>query len=214
MNASPTQPTLRVRQRKEREELILSEAERLLSEHGYQNLVMEQLAERVGIGKGTIYLHFPRKEDLVGAIVERGLEQLTSNIDEMAGRTEEPASERIEAVMHRIIDGHIGWTRMFEGSDARELLEGLRHGQSMNHRVSGLLQAMARLIDQGKAAGEFDETVDSMVAVVALFAVIRSLTSSNLVGHLPGERADIISASIRLVFRGLLVRPGDKEAAR
>jgi AcrR family transcriptional regulator len=214
MRASTIRPTLRVRQRQEREELIITEAERLLSEHGYQNLVMEQLAERVGIGKGTIYLHFPRKEDLIGAIVARGLEQLTSYIIEMGDRTSETARERIEVVMHRLIDGHAGWMRMFEGSDARELLEGLRRGQSMADQTTGLLQAMARLVDQGKAAGEFDETVDSTVAVVALFGVVRSLTHSTLIGHLPGNRSDIINASISLIFRGLLARPGDTEAAQ
>jgi AcrR family transcriptional regulator len=214
MNASPIKPTLRARQRQEREELIITEAERLVSEHGYQNLIMEQLAERVGIAKGTIYLHFPRKEDLIGAIVERGLERLTLYIDELGGRTAETARERIEAVMHRLIDGHTGWMRMFEGSDARALLEGLRRGQSMDDRISGMLQAMARLVDQGKAAGEFDQTVDSMIAVIALFAVVRSQTSSTLVEHLPGSRPDIIDASIRLIFRGLLARPADMEAAR
>ncbi len=48
----------RERQRAEREVLILNEAERVLSEHGYHELIMEQLADRVGIAKGTIYLHF------------------------------------------------------------------------------------------------------------------------------------------------------------
>jgi hypothetical protein len=84
----------------------------------------------------------------------------------------------------------------------------------MDDRISGMLQAMARLVDQGKAAGEFDQTVDSMIAVIALFAVVRSQTSSTLVEHLPGSRSDIIDASIRLIFRGLLARPADMEAAR
>ena len=37
-------------------EIILDAADRLLARYGYKT--MEDLAQEVGIGKGTIYLHF------------------------------------------------------------------------------------------------------------------------------------------------------------
>jgi AcrR family transcriptional regulator len=59
------------RERAAREELILDHAGRLLLRDGYQNLNLDELAEAIEYSKGTIYLHFKTKEDLVLAIATR-----------------------------------------------------------------------------------------------------------------------------------------------
>jgi len=43
-------------------DLILDAADRLLARYGYKKMTMDDLAQEVGIGKGTIYLHFSTKE--------------------------------------------------------------------------------------------------------------------------------------------------------
>jgi AcrR family transcriptional regulator len=57
--------TRKAREIREREELILSAAQSLINESGYNHLSMERVAERVEYSKGTIYNHFSSKEDLV-----------------------------------------------------------------------------------------------------------------------------------------------------
>ena len=47
------------------EDRILDGWNRLLARYGYRKLTMDDLASEVGIGKGTIYLYFRSKEDLV-----------------------------------------------------------------------------------------------------------------------------------------------------
>ncbi len=71
--------TLKERQRQEREALILLAAEEVLIEKGYHEMSMDEIAARVGISKGTVYLHFASKEDLVfeGCMREM-MEQLTT----------------------------------------------------------------------------------------------------------------------------------------
>lgn len=54
--------SLKEKQRKERELLILEAAEEVMIEKGYHETSMEEIAARVGIAKGTVYLHFPSKE--------------------------------------------------------------------------------------------------------------------------------------------------------
>src|SRR5581483_8243141 len=67
----PALPTLSLkeRQRQEREQLILRAARELLMERGYHDMSIDEIAERVGISKGTVYLHFASKEDLVLALL-------------------------------------------------------------------------------------------------------------------------------------------------
>ncbi len=57
--------SLKEKQRQEREALILQAAEEVLMEKGYHETSIDEIAARVGIAKGTVYLHFPSKEDLV-----------------------------------------------------------------------------------------------------------------------------------------------------
>src|SRR5713226_1799238 len=73
--------SLKEKQRQEREALILQVAEEVLLEKGYHEASIDEIASRVGIAKGTVYLHFPSKEDLVVAIFERDMQQLLQYID-------------------------------------------------------------------------------------------------------------------------------------
>ena len=71
-------PTLSRKQRDilEREELILSAAQTLLHQHGYNYLTMDRVAETVEYSKGTIYNHFASKEDLVCSLSCRCISNL------------------------------------------------------------------------------------------------------------------------------------------
>jgi AcrR family transcriptional regulator len=51
---------------------ILDVAEQLLLQRGYAGFSYQDIAEAVGIRKASIHHHFPAKEDLGAAIVERG----------------------------------------------------------------------------------------------------------------------------------------------
>src|SRR5437764_13037787 len=89
--------SLKEKQRREREALILQAAEEVLTEKGYYETSVDEIAARVGIAKGTVYLHFPSKEDLVVAIFEREMQQLLQSIDSIMDSTI-TAREKIETI--------------------------------------------------------------------------------------------------------------------
>ncbi|WP_433413657.1 TetR/AcrR family transcriptional regulator [Microtetraspora malaysiensis] len=59
------------RQRAERAARILDAAADLLVRHGYRRVTMDDVAAEVGIGKGTVYLHWKTREQLFGAVFAR-----------------------------------------------------------------------------------------------------------------------------------------------
>jgi len=63
------------RERLQREQLILEEADQLLREHGYLGLNLDELAERVEYSKATLYNHFTSKEDLILAVANTHLQR-------------------------------------------------------------------------------------------------------------------------------------------
>src|SRR5919107_5686377 len=54
---------------------ILDATDRLLARNGYKKMTIDDLAAEVGIGKGSVYLHFSSKEEIalshIDAIIER-----------------------------------------------------------------------------------------------------------------------------------------------
>ena len=62
--------------RENMEERILDAWDRLLARYGYRKMTMDDLASEVGIGKGTIYLYFRGKEDLVYSHIDRVIREL------------------------------------------------------------------------------------------------------------------------------------------
>ncbi|MGB8959254.1 MAG: TetR/AcrR family transcriptional regulator [Candidatus Aminicenantales bacterium] len=65
-------------------DLILDAADLLLARFGYGKMSVDDVARQVGIGKGTIYLHFPSKEELVLAHIDRIAETVIRKLQELA----------------------------------------------------------------------------------------------------------------------------------
>lgn len=62
-------PTLTERATRKSE--ILDAAEQLMKHRGVESVSMEEIAQKVGISKGAIYLHFTNRADLIVTISER-----------------------------------------------------------------------------------------------------------------------------------------------
>jgi AcrR family transcriptional regulator len=71
-------------------EEILDVAAALFAERGFAGADIQQLADQLGIGKGTIYRYFPSKQDLFLAAVDRVMSRLTAQIDDAAAVEREP----------------------------------------------------------------------------------------------------------------------------
>src|ERR1700738_5708389 len=93
--------SLKEKQRQERENLILQAAEEVLLEKGYYETSMDEIAARVGIAKGTLYLHFARKEDLVFALLERELHTVLLMV-EHANTMEGNAQEKLAFILNSL----------------------------------------------------------------------------------------------------------------
>src|SRR5205823_8302873 len=75
--------------RRERSDTILQETASLAAEKGWDRLRVEDVAQRVGVAKGTIYLDFEDKGQLITAALQRCaddlLDALKTDVDEAPG---------------------------------------------------------------------------------------------------------------------------------
>jgi AcrR family transcriptional regulator len=92
----PKDPDLEARRREE----ILAAAAKVFARHGYAETDVQVIADRLKIGKGTVYRYFPKKRDLFLAAVDRGLRELDATIESTLNR---PATDPIELVRQAIL---------------------------------------------------------------------------------------------------------------
>jgi AcrR family transcriptional regulator len=64
-----------------RQEEILETATELFAEHGFSDAVTQALADRLGVGKGTIYRHFPSKRELFLAAADRVMRKMQEQVN-------------------------------------------------------------------------------------------------------------------------------------
>ncbi len=92
-------------QQKTTRDAILDATDRLLARYGYKKMTIDDLAQEVGIGKGSIYLHFSSKEEIalshIDRIIERLKERLWSIAKSPASAEERLAEMLVERVLFR-----------------------------------------------------------------------------------------------------------------
>lgn len=92
-----------IARREDIRDLILDAVDILLAKFGYKKMTMEDVARQVGIGKGTIYLHFPGKEELILSHIDRIAARTVAEIREIAGSSDSPDRRIRKMLVHRVL---------------------------------------------------------------------------------------------------------------
>lgn len=154
----------------ERPAEILKAAREVFGRHGLAGARLEEVAERAGISKGTIYLYFENKDALFRAVVRETVAPLESLL-----RAERPgsASERLERLARD------AWTYLrtpaFQSVYRLVLGELDRFPDLARYyaeQFSGKVSAgLARIVREGVASGEFrpqDPVLSARMLVASL----------------------------------------------
>ena len=187
-----------------REEAILDAVNRLLSEKGYDLMTMDDVADAVGVAKGSLYKHFSSKEKLASAVMTRLLDQTLAVLEGMPG--EWRAAQRLEEILrwslqHRMRGGvpHLPSTR---GALQRTLMLNLEY-LALAFKVNKRFYAM---VEEAKRDGDINRGVPDDVIVYTLYA--RSCDPTIEYLRRDGKLSDeqIVEAMVEATFHGLAGR--------
>ncbi len=121
-------------------EAILKAAERIFGEKGFHASSIEQIARAAKVGKGTVFLHFKRKENLFFALVENRFAAMDRRYDEIVG-TGRPAAEKLRAVADVA-----GWLQGDLPKFSRAVISGLRGlSPTLRKRLDTLMERTYKL---------------------------------------------------------------------
>jgi AcrR family transcriptional regulator len=166
-------PSRRERKALERRRAILRVAATVFRERGYEGASMEEIAERLDMGKGNLYYYFKNKQELLFFCQDHSLDRL---IEAAAAARKSKAGEagRLRQV---VIDHVVCVLDELDGASAHTevhvLPEELRRRIiSKRDRYEALLRG---LIVDGVRAGVFD-TADPKMATLALLGALNGAT--------------------------------------
>lgn len=194
--------------REDIEDLILDAADRLLAKKGYQRMTMEDLAQEVGIAKGTIYLHFPSKEELVLSHIDRIIGRLKIELLVIAQSDDTPA-ERVRKMLILRVMFRFDSVQHYSES-LNDLLSSIRSPLLARRERYFVEEAriFAEVLRQGQFEGTFVEA-DMLATAHALLLTTNALLPYNLSTGELGQRADVekkVSRIADLLLNGLTLR--------
>jgi TetR/AcrR family fatty acid metabolism transcriptional regulator len=201
-----THRSLKEKQRQERESLILQVAEEVLLEKGYTETSIDEIAARVGIAKGTVYLHFPSKEDLVVTIFARNMQTLLEGVDGIIAN-QSTYHAKLEALLYFMYTGFFSKRAQLLSSihTCAELMNLFTEkGKSIRELWHKLATVVATLLDEGKTAGEFTTAIATPILVGTFFSLLSPQYYQRLRSehHLSAE--ELVRSVARIYFGGIM----------
>ena len=186
-------------------DLILDAADRLLARYGYRKMTMDDIAQEVGIGKGTIYLHFKSKEEIALARVDRIVDRLNERLRAIADSNGSAAARLRRMLLERVLfrfDSVQHYTESL--SDVLAAIRSallVRHNRHFDEEE----RVFAALLKEGKSDGEF-VFKDIRGTARALLVATNALLPYSLSTRELGKRKDVEAQAAHiaeLLIKGL-----------
>jgi TetR/AcrR family acrAB operon transcriptional repressor len=137
---------------------ILAAARELLEQRGPESMTMEEIAAAAGVAKGTLYLYFLSKDDLILALITQVGENIIQDLGAVLQAPGNPPEKLIRMVT--VLLEYLNRERLLFPIYARELLRGEQEPQDGFRRRYQELEEqfvtlMTGLFAEGIAAGHF-----------------------------------------------------------
>ncbi len=205
---------IRKRQKAERPGQIIEAALAEFAEKGYAATRLEEIARRIGVSKGTIYVYFASKEELFKAMVRATLLPLFEGVEQMAAQSTLGGETLLRAVLDLAYEGLVGdvkareFLRLMIGEASRVPDLAAFYLREITGRGNSVLLSV---LERGAETGEFSADAlarfksmpEALIAPIVMAALQRLTTGHWLdLPDLETQKA----AHLDLILNGLRPR--------
>ncbi|AJF64745.1 TetR/AcrR family transcriptional regulator [Streptomyces vietnamensis] len=147
----------------------------LIAEQGFSATTVDEIAERAGVAKGTVYYNFKSKTELFEELLRHGVSLLAASLRSAAEETAERGGSRVDALDAMIraglvfIDRYPAFTQLY-------VAELWRTGRAWNSTLLVVRQEAVAVVEgvlrEGVAAGELSDEIDVQLTASALVGMV------------------------------------------
>lgn len=209
-----------VRERKEREREqrrhdILSSARQAFEKHGIQHASMDKIAEEAELSKGTLYLYYKNRDELLLALIAEDLVGLIERLEKVSKSKEAADKKLIKAVttFHTYSMDNAFLYEVMTQMDMRHLMcpqdcgpsEFVEHFKQLNERM---MQIMVGLVQEGVDSGLYQLEHPVQYVVLQMLFALKGTMVILRNGMVPPEWAQVdpgkvLTDTVKLFIRGL-----------
>ena len=193
--------TMQQTRARDRHRRILDAALRVFSRRGYRDASVDDIADESRTSKGGVYFHFPGKEAIFLALLERTATRLLEKIEESIAFHEDPIAKADAALLAvlRTFSNHRGLARLF-------MVEALGAGREFHQRMAAIRGEFAAIIqhhlDDAVRQGII-EPVDTEIAGQAWFGALNEVMTNWVLSSRPERLEDAYIALRPLLMRSV-----------
>ncbi|MCX4720204.1 TetR/AcrR family transcriptional regulator [Streptomyces virginiae] len=176
----------------------------LIAEKGFSATTVDEIAERAGVAKGTVYYNFASKNELFEELLRHGVGLLTVSLRTAAEETEARGGSRVEALDAMIraglvfIDRYPAFTQLY----VAELWRTNRAWQSTLMVVrQEAVAVVEKVLREGVERGELSAEIDVPLTAAAMVGMV--LVAALDWQSFQSERSlDDVHSALSLLLRG------------
>jgi AcrR family transcriptional regulator len=176
----------------------------LIAEQGFSATTVDEIAERAGVAKGTVYYNFASKSVLFEELLRHGVGLLTASLREAVEKTDRDGGSRVDALdaMIRAGLGFIGRYPAFTQLYVAELWRTNRAWQSTLMVVRQEAVAVVEdVLRDGIANGELSDEIDTPLTAAALVGMVL-VAALDWLAFQPQRSLDDVHAALSLLLQG------------
>ena len=184
---------------------ILDATDLLLARYGYKKMTIDDLANEVGIGKGSVYLHFSSKEEIALSHIDRIIDRLKVGFQLIAEKKSSPDERLREMLLERVLS-RFDIIQHYSQS-LNELLVNLRPKllERRKRYFDEEVYLLGKVVLEGQKLGQFAEG-DAFDLAKTLVTATNSFLPYSLSAFELGDRDDLMTRAektVDLLIKGL-----------
>lgn len=187
---------------------ILDALQQLLEEKKIQSISVSEIAQKAGIGKGSIYYYFPSKDAILDALIQRNYEKPLQTAKNLASQTDISPFARMAIIFQACRNSSAAFVNNHRDTVVSTVQEQAFIRQKyINHLISELKPVLTEIIKQAIENGEVNFEYPAALAEIVLVVLAVKLDNS-FIPSTPEESEETIKGLISLLEKGTGIPSG------
>lgn len=194
----------RTKEKEDRRERILEAALTIMQTQGVHKLNIDQVAQMTELAKGTIYLYFKSKEEILGALTIRARQMLFDSFHKIAQKKISPL-EKIKGFVKANFSFARKYPVYYSLFSLYEVESPVTESDEMYQSSGNIVALVAEIVEQAKQDGSIKDSVHSERFTMVLYgATVGMMQLIKVRGKIMSERMKISENQIVDTFLQVL----------
>ncbi|MFF3945355.1 TetR/AcrR family transcriptional regulator [Streptomyces sp. NPDC001902] len=176
----------------------------LIAEQGFSATTVDEIAERAGVAKGTVYYNFASKNELFEELLRHGVGLLTASLREAGAGVTARGGSHVDAIDAMIRAG-LAFIAEYPSFTQLYVAELWRTNRAWQNTLMVLRKEAVAVVEQtlhdAVTAGELSDEIDVPLTAAALFGMVL-VAALDWLSFQPERSIDDVHAALSRLLQG------------